>query len=209
MSLPDSLPAQLYLLAVDQRRQRLTGQTLIGYLLMAAALSDLQLRDLVRDDDGKVATTGRPRTGDPLLDGVLDDIAASRPLPWGRWVRRRLRGIRDTVAGQLQQRGHVELEAGRRFGIFPTTRVTVRDPAAVDRLRGRLTHIVEGAKADPREGALVVLAAAGELPTVFSGRQRRANRKRIKELSEFAGPAGPALRKVINQVRGAAASGGG
>jgi hypothetical protein len=51
----------------------------------------------------------------------------------------------------------------------------------------------------------VALAAAGELSTAISRRQRREHRQRIARLSERAGPAAPALRKVLQQLRASAA----
>ncbi len=78
----------------------------------------------------------------------------------------------------------------------------------MERLRHRLTALVEGgARVERRDAALIALAAAGQLRTVFSGRQRRLHRRRIAELTAQAGPAAPALRKVVQQLQASAAGG--
>ena len=48
---PESLPAQLYLLAYDPRRERLTARTQLGYLMRAAALTDLRLGGHIADQE--------------------------------------------------------------------------------------------------------------------------------------------------------------
>jgi Golgi phosphoprotein 3 (GPP34) len=79
MELPESLPARLYLLAYDRRRQRLTARTQLGYVLRAAALADLELRGNLTDQDGKARVAGDRVVADPVLDAVLQEIAGSRP----------------------------------------------------------------------------------------------------------------------------------
>ena len=53
MQQPDSLPAQLFLLAVDPQRRRLVSRTEMGYVLRAAALVELQLAGRLVDDGGR------------------------------------------------------------------------------------------------------------------------------------------------------------
>ncbi len=141
MELPESLPARLYLLAYDRRRQRLTARPQLGFLLRAAAMADLELG------------------------------------------------------------GHV--------GLLPSAVVTIRDPRQVNRLRNIASRTLHGglpaARVDPRDVALVALAAAGELPTVLSRAQRREHRQRITRLTERSGSAAPALRKVVQLVKASTA----
>ena len=73
MDRPDSLAAQLFLLAYDTKRQRLVSRSELGYALRAAALADLVLRGSLVDDGGK-PVPGSPAPGaDPVLDPVLLD----------------------------------------------------------------------------------------------------------------------------------------
>jgi hypothetical protein len=210
MELPASLPQRLYLLAYDTRRQRLRGRTQLGYLLRAAALTDLLLRGLVADDRGKVVAGERRELDDPVLGAVLQQVAESRPRSWSHWVRSGQRPLRLAVREQLEAGGWIQVEQRRVLGVFPASRITVRDT----RVRKGLAAIVArtlgaglpAARVEPADAGLVALAAAGELSTAISRRQRREHRQRIARLSERAGPAVPALRKVIQQLRASAAS---
>jgi hypothetical protein len=208
MQLPESLPARLFLLAIDPTRRRLTGQSHLGYLLRAGALTDLELRGLITDESGKVRVGTQLRIGDPVLDAMLAEIAGDRPRRWRAWVQRRHRAIRAEVREQLEGQRWIVSEPRRILGIFPVLDITVLDQLAVERLRHRLTAVLEGGgRADKRDAALVALVAAGQLRSVVSGRQRRAHRGRIAELSAQAGPAAPALRKVIQQHHAATQGG--
>jgi hypothetical protein len=211
MRLPESLPDRLFLLAVDPRRQRLADQTYLCYTLRAAALTDLLLRKLVADEGGKVRVTGQMRVGDPLLDAMLAAVAEDRPRTWEAWVRRRRRGhkTRVDVREQLATVGWITAEPGRILGIFPTVKITVLDPSSVERLRERLVLALDGGQVDEHERALLALAAAGNMSTVLSWRQRRTHRKRIAELTALVGPPVPALRKAIQHAQAAAAAAGG
>jgi Golgi phosphoprotein 3 (GPP34) len=204
---PESLPGQLYLLAYDQRRERLTARTQLGYLMRAAALTDLRLRGHIADEGRKVRVTSPGGVADPVLGGVLRELAESRPRSWTRWVRRGARRTRLAVRDQLATGGWIRVEPRRLLGIFPTTRITIRDPLVIQRLTDRLGTALRSADTDPTAAALVALAAAGELRTVLPRAKAREYKQRIAELSERAGPAVPALRRVIQQLRSSAAGG--
>jgi|SRR5581483_7421023 len=204
MDLPESLPARLFLLALNPTRHRLTGLTQLGYLLRAGALADLEVRGLIGDESGKVRIGTKLHVGDPVLDAMLAEIAGDRPRSWRAWVQRRQWAIRAEVRGQLEEQRWIVTEPRRILGLFPALRITVLDQVAVDRLRDRLAAALEGGHVDKRDAALVALAAAGQLRTVFTGRQRRVHRRRIAELGAQAGQAPPALRKVIRQLQASA-----
>jgi hypothetical protein len=204
---PGSLPAQLYLLAYDPRKERLTARTQLGYLMRAAALTDLRLGGKIADGGRKVRVTNPGGVPDPVLAGVLREVADSRPRTWTSWVRRGERRTRLAVRAQLDADGWIRVEPRRVLGIFPTTRITIRDPLVIQRLTDRLGTALRGPDADPRAAALVALAAAGELRTVLPRAKAREYKRRIADLSERTGPAVPALRRVIQQVRASAAGG--
>jgi hypothetical protein len=62
------------------------------------------------------------------------------------------------------------------------------------------------ARLDPRDAALVALAATGELKVVLPRALRRTHKRRITELGEIAQPVLQALKKAITNARAAAAS---
>jgi hypothetical protein len=53
----------------------------------------------------------------------------------------------------------------------------------------------------------VAIVAAGDLPFVLDRKTKRANKRRIQQLTEYSGPIGSALHKSI-QIAAAAATGG-
>jgi Golgi phosphoprotein 3 (GPP34) len=210
VELPETLPERLYLLAYDARRQRLTASTQLGYVLRAAALADLQLRGYIGDEAGKVRAVDRRQVAEPLLGGVLEQVVQSRPRSWAHWVRTGQRPLQRAVREQLVAGGWIRVEPRRVLGIFPSARVTVVDGRVLEGLASIVARTLGGgppvAVVEPRDAALVALAAAGELSTAIPRRQRREHRQRIARLAERTGPAAPALRKVLQQVRASAAS---
>jgi Golgi phosphoprotein 3 (GPP34) len=204
---PESLPGQLYLLAYDPRKERLTARTQLGYLMRAAALTDLRLSGHIADEGRKVRVTNPGGVADQVLGAVLREVADSRPRSWAGWVRRGDRRTRLAVRDQLATGGWIRVEPHRVLGIFPTTRIAIRDPLVIQRLTDRLGAALRGPDTDPGAAALVALAAAGELRTVLPRAKVREYKRRIAELSERTGPAVPALRRVIQQVRSSTAGG--
>jgi hypothetical protein len=210
VDLPASLPSRLYLLAYDTDKHRLTGRGQLGVALRAAALTELLHSGHITEADGKpkVAAT---RVTDPVLDDVVQEIAQSRPRSWAHWVGRRDRAAFRAVQERLADSGYIRVEPRRILGIFPTSRVTVREPRVVRRLRDTVNRTLTGgvpvARLDRADAALAALAAVGEVRVAVGRRQAHEHKRRLAELTEVAGPAVPALRKVI-QWRQAAAAGG-
>jgi hypothetical protein len=93
--------------------------------------------------------------------------------------------------------------------LFPTTKVTIRDPRVRKELLGRVNGALKNpiGRIDPADAALVAIVAAGDLKLVLARQAKRANKRRIQELTELSGPIGPALRKSIQAAAAAAAAG--
>ena len=207
MDLPRSLPARLYLLAYDTKKERMTARGRLAMVVRAAALADLHLDGRLADDDGRPrAVPGAPvPEPDPVLDPALQRIAGERPRSWQRWVRTDERGTLRAVRDQLEAARWIRVD---RRTLLPD-RVRVREPYRVQRYATALqTGLRPGARLDPRDGAVLALAATGELSTVITGRQRREHRRRIEELADGAWPVVRALKKAIQAKRAATASGG-
>jgi hypothetical protein len=206
MTLPESLPARLYLLAYDTEKNRVTANSRLGLVLRAAALADLYLAGRVTDENGKARATGDRRpTGDPLLDEVLQRLAEHRPRSWHGWIARGPHGAVRTVRAQL--------EAGRCIRVEHRTilpdRVELQDRGAVmryaDELRAELHR--PASRTEPRTAAVLALAARGEITTVISRRERREHRQHLDELAVHTGPIADALRKAWRSKQAAVASG--
>src|SRR5258708_36076324 len=107
MTLPESLPARLYLLAYDTEKNRITAQSQLGLVLRAAALADLYLAGRVTDENGKVRATGDRRpTGNPLLDEGRQQLAEHLSRSWHGWI------APGHPAGPTVR---AQLEVGRRY----------------------------------------------------------------------------------------------
>jgi Golgi phosphoprotein 3 (GPP34) len=209
--LPKGLADRAFLVAYDAERKKLAGAGL-GLLVRAAALQELLDAGLLVDDGGK-ARVGRGRTDDPYLDALQQRVAASaKPRSWQHWVAGQEKEAYLSMRDRLADARLVRVERVRKFGLFPCTQVHVRDTRPVRDLRARLRRaVMEGSPLqglDPRDAALAPLVAAAELDTVFSGRERRTYRDRVKALGERSGPVAKALRKAVVAKQAAAASAG-
>jgi hypothetical protein len=203
---PLSLPARLYLLAWDTSKQKITGSTHLHHLVRAGALTELAQRGLLVDDDGIVTPVDADsRTGDLVLDGLLELVAESRPRRWKPWVTSWAGVTLDAVRAQLAAEGYLRAEKKRVLGIFPSVEYELDRVPAVEALRAEARQVLEGpvpvADVCDRDAALVALATAAELRTLASPKDRKLHKARIDELTERSGAAAPALRKVIQEVR--------
>jgi hypothetical protein len=207
MSLPESLPARMYLLAFDPDKDRLTSRNQLGLVLRAAALTELYLSERVTDVDGRAqaGAGGRP-SGDPVLDDLAEQIGAHRPRPWHRWIGRAERATVRAVREQLEAGRHLTVEhrAILPDRVAPSDRQAVRRYA--DTVRGALNQ--SSARTDPRTAAVLALAARGEVKTVVSRRERREHRRKLDELAVYTGPVADALRKALRSKRAVAATAG-
>ncbi|MFG1852423.1 GPP34 family phosphoprotein [Actinomadura geliboluensis] len=207
VEVPESLPARMYLLAYDLRKQKMTGGgARLGYVLRGAALTELYLDGRLQEE------RRRPVPGTPGDDpyGVAAQIAASLPRSWQHWVRTDAKAIVETVRDELEQDGWIRVRRTRVLGLVPRHEVTVKDPRVVKELWGGASSALRGrpvAHVNSYDAAAVALAAAGGLGSVLPRPDRRRYRRRIAELTARSGPAAPAVRKLIRSMDAAAAAG--
>jgi hypothetical protein len=209
MDVPDSLPQRIYLLAYDPDKGRVRMGIHLGAVLRAAALADLYLKGDLTDERGRaVVAPGRRHGHDPVLAALREEIAGARPRKWQSLVGRRHRATVAAVRSQLGDGGWARLEPHRILGLFPTTKVTLRDSRVRKELMGRVAAALRNpvGRVDPADAALVAIAANGDLRLVLDRRAKRAGKRRIEELTALSGPIGPALRKSIQESEAAAAT---
>lgn len=199
MAVPDSLPQRIFLLAYDPDKGRIGMGTNLGPMLRAAALADLYLHGRLTDERGRAIIAVRHPCHDPVLESLLEEIAGTKPRSWQSWIGRRQRATTNAVRQQLGDGGWVRLQHHRVLGLFPTTRVTVRDPRVRKELLRRVNSALKkpSDRIDPADAILVAIVAAGDLTLVLDRRTRRANKRRIADLTDLSGPIGPALRRSI------------
>ncbi|MFF0066087.1 GPP34 family phosphoprotein [Streptomyces sp. NPDC005279] len=202
-----SLAARLYLLCWDAERMELTGTSCLGPLVRAGALTELAQRGMLADADGIARPIGDNRTGDPVLDGLLELVEESRPRPWTRWVTYHATYTLDAVGTQLSGAGCLRRRRGRLRGLFSAARYELDRADVVKSLREEARAVLGGPvpveDISDRDAALVALAAAAEVRTLATASERRRHRDRIEALTERSGAAAPALKNVFQQVRAA------
>jgi len=197
-----SLPARLYLLAWDTTRNELAGTP---HLVRAGALTELAQRGLLVDDDGIATPVDMDsRTGDAVLDGLLELVRESRPHRWRSWVPLHARVTAEAVREQLAAEGYLRADKRRALGLFPTVEYALERVAVVDALREEAREVLEGpvrpADVSERDAAVVVLAAAAGVSALVARKERGQYQERLADLGERSGAAAPGLRKIMDEL---------
>jgi hypothetical protein len=205
-----SLPTRLYLLAWDTGRNRITGAPDLQLAVRACALAELAQRGLVSDVDGIVTPVFGARTGEPVLDSLLELIEESRPRKWRGWITHKARDTRAVVRDELVSGGYLRAERTRVFGIFPSRRYELERAGYVEVLHAEALAVLHGpmpvSEVPEGDAALVVCAATGKLRGVVSGKDRRRYGDRLDELTDRSGAPAPGLPEVMRVLRKALAS---
>ncbi|MEU7473014.1 GPP34 family phosphoprotein [Streptomyces sp. NPDC044984] len=193
---PLSLPARLSLLVWDADPSRQAP------VVRAGALAELARRGLLIDDDGIAAPRDLDsRTGDPVLDGLLELVSESCPHRWRVWVTLRARYTLDAVREQLVAQGVLRAEKHRVLGVFPSVEHVLADEGRV-RALGRQARQLLGGPTPPEDvpeqtaTALVLARASGLLP----GPEGSSPDRRAEALAHRAATT-PALDAVLRELR--------
>ncbi|MER7715502.1 GPP34 family phosphoprotein [Streptomyces flaveolus] len=203
-----SLPARLCLLAWDPARPGGADTARLQHLVRAGALTELARRGLLTDDDGIATPVDLDsRTGDAVLDGLLDLVRESMPRRWRAWVRSYARVTFDAVREQLVADGYLRAEKKRVLGVFPSVDHVLARGAAAQVLREETRAALDGplpaGELSERDAMLAALAAAAELRALGPVGDRARREGRIEELTARGAAAAPGLGKVLREVRAA------
>lgn len=212
MNKPDSLAANLFLLAFDLRKERLISRQELGYFLRAACLAELLMTGHLVDKSGK-AMVGTPPVGLlPAPTAVWEKIAEAPPRSWRRWISADRKLAFDLARDELAAAGVIKVEHRRLLGLFPSTRITPRQPYVARRLQEQVDRAIRGGqpvtRIDPTIRTLAALAGAGELRAVLSWTERRRYKARLTQLAEPIEPITTALRRAIAAQRQAVSGAG-
>ncbi|MFF8035735.1 MULTISPECIES: GPP34 family phosphoprotein [unclassified Streptomyces] len=196
---PLPLPARLYLLAWDTARREVLEPARLPLLVRAGALAELARRGLLTDDEGIATPLDLDsRTGDAVLDGLLELVSESLPHDWHTWVRLRARHTLDAVREQLVAEGVLRAERRRVLWVFPSVEHVLADTVRVDALHREARLILDGPAPPetfprPAATAVALAAAAGLLPG--------ADGRRVEQLLRRAGSPAPALDGITSALR--------
>ncbi|BCB88127.1 GOLPH3/VPS74 family protein [Phytohabitans suffuscus] len=199
LAVPHSLPQRIFLLAYNPDKGKVGLGTNLGAMLRAAALADLYQGGHLTDERGRATIDARHPCHDPVLDALLEEIAGSKPHTWQSWIGHRQHAAVRAVRQQLNDGGWVHLQPHKILGLFPTTKVTIRDPRVRKELLDRVNTALRKpiGSIDPADAALVAIVAAGDLKLVLDRKTKRAHKQRTQELTKLSGPIAPALHKSI------------
>ena len=146
------------------------------------------------------------RTGDLVLDGLLELVEESRPRKWKAWVTLRARVTLDAVRAQLAAEGYLRAEKKRVLGLFPSVEYELERGVRRGRAARGGAAGAGGARAR-RRGAPTATRPSSPSPPrpncapCCRARTASSYKDRIEELTERSGAAAPALKKVIQEVR--------
>ncbi|MFC8867037.1 GPP34 family phosphoprotein [Streptomyces sp. NPDC057148] len=203
-----SLPARLCLLAWDPTRPGATDTARVHHLVRAGALTELARLGLLIDDEGIATPVDLDsRTGDAVLDGLLELVRESAPHRWRTWVRRYARVTFDAAREQLVAEGCLRAERKRVLGVFPSVEYVLARAAAARTLRARTRSVLEGAvpagEVSEGDAVVAVLAATAEPGPLGPAAIRAGREARVAELTEHGAASAPGLREILLEVRGA------
>jgi hypothetical protein len=206
------LAEELLLLALDDETGRV-GVNQIDRGLAGAVLLELALLGRVRvAEKGEDVRAGRlvlvpgPPPSHPVLAeglAVLDGREGRKP---EHVIDKLAKGLRDRLADGLVHAGVLRHEKRRVLGVFPTHRLPALDVTHEAAVRERIAAALSGAAPDERTAALIALLSALKAVTsVFEVPDKRAARRRAKEIAEGQWAA-TAVRKAVEAVYAATAA---
>ena len=208
----ESLTRSTFLLAFDLRKEKLTQRDVLGYLLRAAALTELLLAGNLVDESGKARARTAPAAEPGSLPAVVwEQISSSPPRSWRRWVQKDHGKAVLVVRDELAAARLISVER-RRILLFPVERITPRKAYLSRRLAERVGRAIRGGQPvghlDEDVRVMAALATAAGLKTVVpSWRETRQLRDRIQQLSAPIEPVATALRKSVEAAKAASSSG--
>lgn len=192
MDLPQTLHAQLYLVAYDPQRHRFRFEGdnrrdngwLFGFALRAAMLTDLYLTGHVEDKQGNAHPTSAARPDDAVLHEALKGVAGR---DWAQLIAHNEHHARRVVRDQLEATGWLRVQHRRMLGIIPTARLGLYDEDMVSGLADRVTEALRNAiddrPADPRPLAVGLLAVQAQMPVVYSFTENSRHRQELREMT--------------------------
>ncbi|MFC5662592.1 GPP34 family phosphoprotein [Kitasatospora misakiensis] len=185
-----TLAEEIMLLSLDDESGQAKGNWAVGWIIAGGLLLELATAERVRVDDGRVEVIDTSSTGDALLDGSLEKVAAwagsTKAATVTAWLRKDQLKCVEATLESLRARGIVTEERHRVLGLFPVRRYPEADGTVERELRERLTAVVlEDAEPDARTAGLIGLLHGARLyDLAFPGRPRTEVEPRMAAIAE-------------------------
>lgn len=202
------------LLALHDERGTIHRAGMYGYAVAGGVLAELFLEDRIRLEErpgrkkALVEVARTTRTGDPLVDEVLERIrTAKRKATLESWVSRvaNTAKLKHRVARQLVRKGVLREREDRVLLIFRRTIYPALDPRPEKQLVASLRDAIlnDAPDVSPRTAILASLGwRSGLLSSVLDRRELKARKARLEALGRGDAVTG-ATRAAIEAVQAA------
>ncbi|WP_213932186.1 GOLPH3/VPS74 family protein [Rhodococcus sp. B50] len=181
-------------------------RVLAGAVLLELALDDVVVVDTVGDQvkKGRIAVRHAARPADPILAEAVDRLSSGRPVKPTAAIEKLQKGLQDKLLERVVENGWVSEERGKILGLFPTTKWPAIDSTHEQRVRDLIrAALIDGLTPEPRTAALIaLLSAADAAPKVFPDADKRAVKKRAKDIAQGEWAA-KAVRDAVASVNAA------
>jgi Golgi phosphoprotein 3 len=185
-----TLVEELMLLVLDDETGKIQPLPVysLEYASGGAVLLDLALRDKIDCDLEKVTVVDDSPTEEPVLDPVLEHLAAAaKPRGTKEWLVElsRMPEIRQRALDQLVERRILRCEDQKFLWVFGTRRYPVVDGREEREVKRRIMEIIYSDEIPlPRDAILVSLVKACSLfPSILDIREVNATWNRIQKVA--------------------------
>ncbi|MCD5421509.1 GPP34 family phosphoprotein [Rhodococcus pyridinivorans] len=201
----------LLLLLDDESGKALVDGVKLPRVLAGAVLLELALDDVVAVDTegeqvkkGRIAIRTEARPADPILAEAVERLGSGRPLKPTSAIEKLQKDLKEKLLARVVEQGWVSEDRGRILGVFPTKKWPAIDSTHEQRVRDLIrAALIDGLTPEPRTAALIaLLSAADAAPKVFPDADKRAVKKRAKEIAQGEWAA-EAVRDAVASVNAA------
>jgi golgi phosphoprotein 3 len=178
--------------------------------LAGAVLMDLALANKIDTDLEKLTVVDRTSTGDPILDPVLERLAAEGEArdakAWVHVIAEDSDDIREKALARLVERGILQRHDERFLWVFQTRRYPTIDGRAEREVKLRIIGVLLSEDIpDPRDIVLICLVdACGMFDELLSERELEAARPRIEQVRKLD-LIGQAVARAVQDIQSSVA----
>jgi golgi phosphoprotein 3 len=197
---------ELLLLSHDEKTGHFYNMADAMPALAGAVLMELAIRDRIDTDLDKLTLVDSTPTGEPVLDGILAQIAAEPGThttgAWVDFLKHNGQEIHDGALARLVERGILRREENRVLWVFGTRRYPLIENHEQQEVKLRIANLLMSDDIpDARDIVIVGLAeSCGLLEHIFSKDELERSQTRIAQIVRLD-LIGQAVRAAIEHLR--------
>jgi Golgi phosphoprotein 3 len=197
---------ELLLLSHDEKTGHFYDMNDAMPALAGAVLMELAIRDRIDTDLHKLMLVDSTPTGEPVLDGILAQMAAQPGSystdDWVDFLKHNGQEIHDAALARLVERGILRREDGRVLWVFGTRRYPMIENEEQQEVKLRIARLLMSDEIpDARDIVIIGLAeSCGLLEHIFSKEELRNSQARIDQIVKLD-LIGQAVRAAIEHLR--------